>query len=797
MMMLRLLLVGSLLAVMAVALCAAIEHEDMPDYFPPNDVLDRCCKPHKQSYGEKELLQCTTQVVTDTAASASKHTSKQVAFVTYATENIRDYAAYSLSINAAYCETHKYEFRMLSPESGAEHDKRDQRWNKVRILLDALEGWASDREFVIWLDADLVVLDHSFRIDKLLAQARADQDILVCQDPEPAEIFSIVNTGAVIVRNTQWSREFLKRWWGQLSDRTGWDQHVFTTLYQESAEVREKVHLLEADAFNTRRPATLHHHSRCPALHMVGAVLAHRQAVFQTAWNALCEGHDMQLYPQSQLGLDKQNLARLEKQVLQTRQARAEDLVNTITGTPPDQLATYEHFKQLQIAEQMGVVMKLGEPTKGAPADVSMVQQAMKHYYKLLKHLVASVTLDAGKCHDHEDEEEVEEIMEVVEGDCDYSNWKAEELLQNLIDIAFELALPPAKPFYKKQLMQEIAPYIEQLLVGQNPNSNSREVHYLEFKRRQFLAQTFHTDDPSNNADRAKEVAELQGAISMWDFMYGLNHGDDEASLQEMKKSRGSGGHWEEGADVMDTIGILYCITGDHSKGLSAAARGAAIIERHWDLENALHFSRHDMIPGSVRGWDQEIMGYLETVPAATLLGLAQTYKNMAYCAYQSAQTIDINDGDGEPLRKDALMYAEYAALIRLDIQILALKSDARKKKAAEKSSKTQVKPDAEALPLHYDDSVSSQRALQQHEMDKKQREENSEKITELMTIVNSLTSQSPVQARYKLLEREKAQELSAAKAAKEKKTINRRKKSSPSSSHASRDKDQGSKEEL
>ena len=768
------LLGGSLLAVLAVVSSAVMDMDEMPGFVPHNELLKRCCKPQNKYFSEKDLLQCSSEVMAN--SPTPEHASKQVSFVSYATENIRDYAAYSLSINAAYCHAHNYEFRILDDQSpgSQQYDHRDQRWNKVRILLDALEGWASDREFVVWLDADLVVLDHDFRIDTLLAQATAEQDILVCEDPEPAEIFSIVNTGSVIVRNTQWSRDFLRRWWGNLSDRAGWDQHVFTTMYQESAAVREKVHLLPADAFNTRRPATLYHHQRCPVLHMVGAVVAHRQAVFKESWEMLCQSYDMQLPPITQLGLHKSNLVRLEKQVLGTRQRRAEDLVNTITGTPPTELATYKDFKQLKIDHQMEVVMKLGEPRVGAPADVSMVLQAMKHYYKLLKRLIASDTLGAGECREHDSDSSNSASLadgamaamkvDKADGNCDYTHRSTEDLLQSLIDMGFELALPPAKPFYKRQLMQEMEPYIDQLLSTQSPNS-SREIQYLEFKRKQFLAQTYHTDDPDNNVDRAKEVVELEGALDVWNFMYGTSDVHDEAALQEMKQSRGSGGHWEDGAEVLDTLGILYCITDDHNKGLAAAARGAALIEGHWDLRSVLHFSRNDLIPGSVRGWDEEIMGYLEMVPPATLLGLAQTYKNMAYCAYQYAQAVDSTGDDGEPVRKRALKYAEYAALIRLDLQILTVKREARTKGNNGKGN------------VQYDDSVSSQRALQQHAMDKKQREENEVKIAELMTIVNSLTGQSPVQARFKLLERERERE-NKQEAAKDVKKINRRKKS-------------------
>lgn len=47
------------------------------------------------------------------------------------------------------------------------------RWNKVKILIDALDqqkGWAKNVDFMVWLDADAIVLDLGLRIEEVAAQ---------------------------------------------------------------------------------------------------------------------------------------------------------------------------------------------------------------------------------------------------------------------------------------------------------------------------------------------------------------------------------------------------------------------------------------------------------------------------------------------------------------------------------------------------------------------------------------------------------------------------------------------------
>lgn len=101
-----------------------------------------------------------------------------VGIVTYASSNIWPYAAYSFAINLAYAEHNGYTIRMLDEHSIADFAEEDSRWNKIKILeraLDPADGWARNYDFLVWVDADLVMLDFSFRIESLLQTSSHSQ----------------------------------------------------------------------------------------------------------------------------------------------------------------------------------------------------------------------------------------------------------------------------------------------------------------------------------------------------------------------------------------------------------------------------------------------------------------------------------------------------------------------------------------------------------------------------------------------------------------------------------------------
>lgn len=104
--------------------------------------------------------------------------------VTYGTPNIYDYASYAFAINAAYAIHNGYYVAFRDDQVLNDVDEiSDVRWTKVKLLLDALDpehGWAKDLDYVAWVDADLVFMEFSLRLELVAGRFhKAHADIVV------------------------------------------------------------------------------------------------------------------------------------------------------------------------------------------------------------------------------------------------------------------------------------------------------------------------------------------------------------------------------------------------------------------------------------------------------------------------------------------------------------------------------------------------------------------------------------------------------------------------------------------
>lgn len=178
-----------------------------------------------------------------------------VGIVTYATKDIWDYTAFSLAVNEAYAEHNGYIMLHLDPAT-AKFDDYDARWNKIKILEQALDpetGWARDLDYVMWVDADLIFLDLGLRLEQVAAEHPKAHVII---SAEHAGSSTLVNSGTVMVRNTRWARQFLSDWWSFGPRKMYSDQEQFDLLYESRrAEMMKNIAILPPDALNSDPPA--------------------------------------------------------------------------------------------------------------------------------------------------------------------------------------------------------------------------------------------------------------------------------------------------------------------------------------------------------------------------------------------------------------------------------------------------------------------------------------------------------------------------------------------------------------
>lgn len=211
-----------------------------------------------------------------------------IGIVTYATQDIWDYTAYSLSVNEAYAEHNGYIMIHLDPRT-ANYDGSDARWNKVKILEEAIHpetGWARDLDYVMWVDADLIFLDMGLRLEQVAA-AHPKAHVII--SAEHAGSSTLINSGSVLVRNTRWTRRFLSDWWSFRNRKLFSDQEQFDLLYESRrAEMSKHIAILPPDALNTDPPAMTKQKSHNQVLHLMGEHTHLRVKVFKSAFDEIC-----------------------------------------------------------------------------------------------------------------------------------------------------------------------------------------------------------------------------------------------------------------------------------------------------------------------------------------------------------------------------------------------------------------------------------------------------------------------------------------------------------------------------
>ena len=193
--------------------------------------------------------------------------SLAVSILSRATDNIYNYASYSLFLQSTYAQLNGY---IYLPTSFYDDQSVDdyQYHRKLSPMIQALsapqrtsdgtlhggEGYFSD--YLVWMDADVVMLNLGFRFE-VLAATYPRAHIIVSRDSN-----SMVNTGVILVKNSEWSLQFLKKW-RSMKDNTSpapTDQAGFAAAYAvyegEAAQGwPHRVAILEAHELNSVFPA--------------------------------------------------------------------------------------------------------------------------------------------------------------------------------------------------------------------------------------------------------------------------------------------------------------------------------------------------------------------------------------------------------------------------------------------------------------------------------------------------------------------------------------------------------------
>lgn len=109
----------------------------------------------------------------------------------------------TLQNHQLYANKHGYRFQ---DGSSFIDTARPPAWSKIRAV-QAL--FREECDWVLWLDADAVIMNSDIRIESFVP-ADPNIHLLVTYDRK-----FTYNSGAWLIRNSPWSRQFLETWWNQ------------------------------------------------------------------------------------------------------------------------------------------------------------------------------------------------------------------------------------------------------------------------------------------------------------------------------------------------------------------------------------------------------------------------------------------------------------------------------------------------------------------------------------------------------------------------------------------------------
>lgn len=154
----------------------------------------------------------------------------KIKLVTLFDEKFNAIGALSSRVMAEYCHKRGYQFVCYNhlPDKS-----RGAQWNKTRIVQQELH----DCDWLMWMDADSLPVNHDFSIEKMIGQI-PDKDLIISGD-DGGLCF-----GIFAIRNCSWSVQFLQTLWfcGQM-------QYDYAKRYCESPQFDQVTVKALADNF--------------------------------------------------------------------------------------------------------------------------------------------------------------------------------------------------------------------------------------------------------------------------------------------------------------------------------------------------------------------------------------------------------------------------------------------------------------------------------------------------------------------------------------------------------------------
>lgn len=139
-----------------------------------------------------------------------QQTSNVVFFYSHNYETVPEFGILSQYITDIYCKRHNYSWVSFKHDTSVNVSPY---WLRVQDLMKLTAAYPEDTIFV-YLDLDTCInlAQVDISVDHFLSNLTSNTtyDVYIGKD---SSVTSVINTGVIIMRNTDWSRELLQEWW--------------------------------------------------------------------------------------------------------------------------------------------------------------------------------------------------------------------------------------------------------------------------------------------------------------------------------------------------------------------------------------------------------------------------------------------------------------------------------------------------------------------------------------------------------------------------------------------------------
>ena len=187
----------------------------------------------------------------------------------YWTENL-SYGEYTEAFNRKYCEDKGYIYHVEKNTERIRNGSKDRAytWYKPRFIYELLDQYNPD--YILFLDADAIVCDDTQNIEDFIDP---EYDAIFAQDYSE---HSLMNAGVFLLKNSEWTKDFLLKWWksgeiykgkdatrlsvhesnlekvGYFKEALWHDQSCLTIMYENDPTISKNIKIIENRSFNHR-----------------------------------------------------------------------------------------------------------------------------------------------------------------------------------------------------------------------------------------------------------------------------------------------------------------------------------------------------------------------------------------------------------------------------------------------------------------------------------------------------------------------------------------------------------------